>query len=78
VKDLHGLDLPLISVEEAVTGTDCVEILTDHSAYRQFNPVELGKLIDNQTILAARNCINIYVWQQAGLTAVKLDWGQTK
>jgi UDP-N-acetyl-D-mannosaminuronic acid dehydrogenase len=78
VKDLHGLDCRLVSVEDAVTGADCVVILTDHSAYQQLNPLELGKSMNNQTILDTRNCIDMGVWQQAGFMAVKLGWGQTK
>jgi UDP-N-acetyl-D-mannosaminuronic acid dehydrogenase len=78
VKDLHGLDLPLVSVEDALTGADCVVILTDHSAYQQLNPVELGQSMNNRTILDTRNCIDLGVWQQSGFMAVKLGWGQTK
>jgi UDP-N-acetyl-D-mannosaminuronic acid dehydrogenase len=78
VKDLHGLDLPLVSVEDAVTGADCVVILTDHSAYQQLHPVELGKSMNTRTILDTRNCIDLGVWQQSGFTAVKLGSGQLK
>jgi UDP-N-acetyl-D-mannosaminuronic acid dehydrogenase len=76
VKDLHGLDCPLVSVEDAVTGADCVVILTDHKAYRELNPVELGQLTGCRAILDTRNCLDLKTWQQAGFVAVKLGWGQ--
>jgi UDP-N-acetyl-D-mannosaminuronic acid dehydrogenase len=72
VKDLHGLNLPLVSVEDAVKEADCVVVLTDHKAYQQLNPVELGDLMGDRIILDTRNCLDLRVWQQVGFAAVGL------
>jgi UDP-N-acetyl-D-mannosaminuronic acid dehydrogenase len=73
VKDLHHtVDCPLVSVEDAVTGADCMVILTDHKAYRELDPVELGQLMGHRVVLDTRNCINMSLWHQVNFIVARL------
>jgi UDP-N-acetyl-D-mannosaminuronic acid dehydrogenase len=57
---------PTLGLEEAVEGSDCIVVLTDHSEFREMDPREfLGKL-KNLGIIDTRNIINLKLWEMAG------------
>lgn len=63
----RGFDLDLIEgVDAAVQGTELVLHLTEWKEYRALDPVHLGSLAANKTIIDGRNVLDRDKWSSAG------------
>lgn len=56
---------PVLRLEEAVEGSDCIVMLTDHSEFREMNPREFCGKMKNLVIIDTRNIINFKFWEMA-------------
>ncbi|SES77396.1 UDP-N-acetyl-D-mannosaminuronic acid dehydrogenase [Methanococcoides vulcani] len=59
VKDF---DYPILGLNEAVEGSDCIVILTDHSVFREMEPKNFYESMSNLNVLDTRNVINTSYW----------------
>lgn len=50
-------EYPILSLEEAVEGSDCIVVLTDHSEFREMNLKKLSENISFLNIIDTRNII---------------------
>ena len=57
---------PILGLEEAVEGSDCIVVLTDHSEFRGMDPRKLSTEMVNSNIIDTRNIINKDRWEQNG------------
>jgi UDP-N-acetyl-D-mannosaminuronic acid dehydrogenase len=59
---------PILGLEEAVEGSDCIVVLTDHSEFREIDPREFSAQMLNFCIMDTRNIINKNKWEQNGFS----------
>lgn len=57
---------PILELEEAVSGSDCIVVLTDHSEFRKMNPRNFCDTMSNLNIFDARGIINEDLWKETG------------
>jgi UDP-N-acetyl-D-mannosaminuronic acid dehydrogenase len=57
---------PIMGLEEAVDGSDCIVVLTDHSEFREIDPEKLSRKMYNLNIFDTRNIINKDHWNRFG------------
>jgi UDP-N-acetyl-D-mannosaminuronic acid dehydrogenase len=61
VKSFH---YPILDVEKATEGSDCIVLLTDHSEFKAINPSSLE--MRHKIIFDTRNIIERDLWEKAG------------
>ena len=66
---------PLYSLPEATKGSDCLVLITDHSSFRQIDPVKLSPLMRNRNLVDTRNILNHEKWRKAGFKVSLLGDG---
>lgn len=57
---------PILGLEEAVEGSDCIVVLTDHSEFRNIKPLDLSMKMSHLNIYDSRNVLNKYLWKKIG------------
>lgn len=65
----------LCSLQEAVRGSDCLVLITDHSSFRDIDPVKLFPLMRNRNLVDARNILEHERWRDAGFKIKVLGEG---
>ena len=56
---------PILGLEEAVEGSDCIVVLTDHSEFRELDPGKLTNIMKNTNIVDTRNIIDKSLWKRS-------------
>ena len=51
-------EYPILSLEEAVEGSDCIVVLTDHSEFKEIDLEKLAEKMRNLNIIDSRNIIS--------------------
>jgi len=57
---------PLLSFDDAVTGSDCLVIITDHDEFKSITPSSLTSSMRTLNVVDTRNCLDHQQWKQAG------------
>ena len=57
---------PILELEEAVEGSDCIVVLTDHSEFREMDPNSFSERMSNLNIFDTRNIVNKDNWNRSG------------
>jgi UDP-N-acetyl-D-mannosaminuronic acid dehydrogenase len=57
---------PILGLEEAVEGSDCIVVLTDHSEFRELDPGKLTNIMGRENIIDTRNILNKKMWENSG------------
>ena len=65
----------LLGLEEALRGSDCAVLITDHDEFKQLSPEETGNLMRTKQILDTRRCLNLEKWRAAGFNVRLLGVG---
>ncbi len=73
--DSDLLNITYASLEETVVGADCILLLTNHSAFNQIVPEEVGQLMNNKILLDTRNSLPHDLWTSAGFEVYTLGNG---
>lgn len=60
------------SLDEVITGADCVLILTDHQVFRELLPREIASQMRQKLLIDTRNSVPLDDWQQAGFRVILL------
>lgn len=55
---------PILGLEEAVEGSDCIVVLTDHSEFREMNLGEFSGGMSNLNIFDTRDVIDTKLWNK--------------
>jgi UDP-N-acetyl-D-mannosaminuronic acid dehydrogenase len=53
---------PILGLEEAVEGSDCIVVLTDHSEFREMDPREFCGKMQRLNVFDARDIIDLKAW----------------
>ncbi|ANU18016.1 UDP-N-acetyl-D-mannosamine dehydrogenase [Planococcus maritimus] len=64
------------SYDEAVEGADLIVILTDHKAFKEYDPKTMGGTMRHQAIFDTKNAISRETYEQAGFTVYRLGDGK--
>ncbi len=65
----------IVSLEEALGGTDAVMFITDHDQFSDIDPVDAAKRMRGRIVFDGRNIINKQAWEDAGFTVTLLGDG---
>ena len=57
---------PILGLEEAVEGSDCIVVLTDHSEFREMDPREFCGKMHKLNVFDTRNVISKNLWDNNG------------
>jgi len=68
----------LLGLEQAVKGSDCIVLITDHPEFKQINPAELGGLMRSRNVVDTRNVLDHEEWKNAGFGVRLLGTGITE
>jgi UDP-N-acetyl-D-mannosaminuronic acid dehydrogenase len=58
----------VLGFKEAVRGSDCIVLITDHPEFKEVNPEEISVLMRNKNIVDTRNILNLERWKEAGFS----------
>ena len=77
IYDPHVRDFKyeLSSLQEALTGADCILLLADHDEFKFLYPQELGRLMRRRVVLDTRNTLCYDLWRQCDFTVYRLGVG---
>ncbi len=64
------------SYDEAVDGADLIVILTDHKAFKDYEPSKIGGTMRHKAIFDTKNAISRETYEQAGFTVYRLGDGK--
>ncbi|OED33236.1 nucleotide sugar dehydrogenase [Planococcus maritimus] len=64
------------SYDEAVDGADLIVILTDHKAFKDYDPSKIGGTMRHKAIFDTKNAISRETYEQAGFTVYRLGDGK--
>jgi UDP-N-acetyl-D-mannosaminuronic acid dehydrogenase len=62
-------------LEEVVTGSDCILLLTDHLNFAGLDPASLGKLMRRRILVDTRNALPHPIWKANGFEIYVLGQG---
>jgi len=72
---VREFEYELSSLQDALTGADCILLLADHAEFKFLYPQELGKLMRRRVVLDTRNALSYNLWRQCGFTVYRLGVG---
>lgn len=67
VHDPHvkEFEYEILNLEEAVTESDCIVLITDHTAFKKINPEKISTLMRRRNVVDTRNILDHKKWQEA-------------
>jgi UDP-N-acetyl-D-mannosaminuronic acid dehydrogenase len=72
---VKSFEYPLVSLEEAVMQSDCLVLITDHSCFKELDPLKLAQHMKNKNLIDTRNFLDHNKWKQAGFKVKVLGNG---
>ncbi|KKG06888.1 nucleotide sugar dehydrogenase [Methanosarcina mazei] len=69
---------PILGLEEAVEGSDCIVVLTDHSEFKSMDPSKIYSKFSSRKILDTRNIINLDLWKNSGFNVYTIGRASLK
>lgn len=58
----------LLDVDNAVKNSDCIVLITDHSVFKEIDPLKMAKLMRKKNLVDTRNILDHEKWRKAGFT----------
>jgi UDP-N-acetyl-D-mannosaminuronic acid dehydrogenase len=65
VKDF---EYKILDLNEAVKESDCIVLITDHTAFKQIDPLKIASLMRKRYLVDTRNILDHEKWKRAGFT----------
>ena len=59
-------EYPVLSMDDAISDSDCIVVLTDHSEFKSLPTDKIGGLMRTRRIFDTRDCIDHEQWQKSG------------
>lgn len=56
----------IFELNEAIKDSDCLVLITDHSVFKELNPVKLSKQMKTKIVVDTRNILDHEKWKKAG------------
>jgi UDP-N-acetyl-D-mannosaminuronic acid dehydrogenase len=56
----------VLGLEEAVKGSDCIVLITDHPEFKAVEPEGISKNMRNKNVVDTRNMLDTKRWEEAG------------
>jgi len=78
VQKLPRLSEYLFALDDAVQGSDCLLVLTDHTEFRDLAPQTMASAMRNRIVIDTRNCLEHGDWWEEGFRVVLLGKGGDK
>ena len=77
VHDPHvkEFEYEILSLEEAVKGSDCIVLITDHHEFKEIEPAKIFELMRNLNVVDTRNTLNHETWKRMGFSVKILGMG---
>ena len=77
VHDPHvkEFEYEILSLGEAVRGSDCMVLITDHAEFKEIEPVKIFELMRNRNVVDTRNTLNYETWKRMGFSVKILGMG---
>ncbi|MEX2690279.1 MAG: nucleotide sugar dehydrogenase [Candidatus Njordarchaeum guaymaensis] len=63
---VRSFEYKIMELKEAVKDSDCLVVITDHTAFKKINPEDVGGLMRNKNIIDCRNLLDRQKWVKAG------------
>jgi len=67
---------PIMGLEEAVEGSDCIVVLTDHSEFREMDPEKFCRKMHKLNVFDTRNAISKNLWNKNGFSVQTIGTNQ--
>lgn len=67
---------PIMGLEEAVEGSDCIVVLTDHSEFREMDPRDFCGKMHKLNVFDTRNVISKNLWDKNGFSVQTIGTNQ--
>ena len=61
---IKHFEYPCLSLDQAVEGSDCIIIITDHDEFKKINPLDL--CMRRRNVLDTRNLLDHSLWNKCG------------
>lgn len=68
--------IPRVGLSECLEGADCLLLLTDHDAYRELEPRDIGQRMRTKRLYDTRNLLEHDAWRAAGFQVQVLGVGR--
>ena len=68
----------VLSLEDAVGGSDCIVIITDHSEFEEIEPEEISRLMRRRNVVDCRNILDMGRWTGTGFKVKMLGNGSSQ
>ena len=65
----------ILSLEEAVRGSDCMVLITDHAEFKEFDSKGISEMMRNKNIVDTRNILDAEQWKETGFSVKVLGHG---
>ncbi len=67
---VHRFSYPLLGLVDAVSGSDCVVIVTDHDEYKHLDLGQVRKLMRGNLVFDTRNVLDKNAWREKGFNVI--------
>ncbi len=68
-------EYPILDLKEAVTGSSCIVLLTDHSVFKSIPPDKIACFMKDKNLVDTRNCLDHNLWVNHGFKVKVLGKG---
>jgi len=73
---VKGFEYDVLGLEEAVTDSDCIVLITDHPEFKEIEPEGISKNMRNKNVVDTRNMWDTKRWKEAGFCVKVLGDGK--
>jgi len=63
---VKNFEYEILDYKEAVEGSDCIVLITDHSVFKEIDPEKVSKLMRRRNVVDSRNILDRERWERAG------------
>lgn len=72
---VKSFEYPLFELEKAVSDSDCIIIVSDHTEFKNIEPSKFASLMRNRNVVDTRNILNKKSWEESGFNYRLLGCG---
>jgi len=75
---VRKFEYEILDLEPAVTDSDCIVLVTDHSEFKKIDPEEMSPLVRNKNLVDTRKILDHQRWKKAGFRIKLLGDGASQ
>ena len=65
---VKNYEYKILDLNEAIKDSDCIILITDHTSFKQIDPLKIAKLMKKRYLVDTRNILDHEKWKKAGFT----------